>query len=167
MPTELSRGIVLGAHCYPTATAVEHFRAVARPEAKTRSANHSATHEPERSTMFTTLSLAPPFNHESALAKVCAAEDAWNSQDPDACCASLLDRLRMAQSRSIRPRTRSNRTSSSRRNGNANSTIGSPNRCGLLPRIESPFVSSTSIDRPTANGFALMETRTGNSMPMA
>ncbi|MEZ6092097.1 MAG: nuclear transport factor 2 family protein [Pirellulaceae bacterium] len=32
--------------------------------------------------MFTTLSLAPPFNHESASAKVRAAEDAWNSQDP-------------------------------------------------------------------------------------
>lgn len=32
--------------------------------------------------MFTTLSLAPPFNLESALAKVRAAEDAWNSQDP-------------------------------------------------------------------------------------
>ncbi|KAA5537960.1 nuclear transport factor 2 family protein [Roseiconus nitratireducens] len=32
--------------------------------------------------MSTTLSLAPPFNHESALAKVRAAEDAWNSKDP-------------------------------------------------------------------------------------
>lgn len=32
--------------------------------------------------MSTTLSLVPPFNLESALAKVRAAEDAWNSQDP-------------------------------------------------------------------------------------
>jgi len=32
--------------------------------------------------MSNTLSLAPPFNLESALAKVRAAEDAWNSQDP-------------------------------------------------------------------------------------
>ncbi|XZE56856.1 DUF1348 family protein [Planctomycetaceae bacterium SH139] len=32
--------------------------------------------------MTTTLSLAPPFNHESAMAKVRAAEDAWNSRDP-------------------------------------------------------------------------------------
>jgi nuclear transport factor 2 (NTF2) superfamily protein len=32
--------------------------------------------------MSTTLSLAPPFNLESALAKVRVAEDAWNSQDP-------------------------------------------------------------------------------------
>ncbi|TWU04792.1 nuclear transport factor 2 family protein [Stieleria varia] len=30
-----------------------------------------------------TLTLAPPFNLESALAKVRAAEDAWNSQDAD------------------------------------------------------------------------------------
>jgi len=32
--------------------------------------------------MTTTLSLTPPFNLESALAKVRAAEDAWNSRDP-------------------------------------------------------------------------------------
>jgi len=32
--------------------------------------------------MPTTLSLAPPFDLESALAKVHAAEDAWNSRDP-------------------------------------------------------------------------------------
>ena len=32
--------------------------------------------------MTTTLSLAPPFNRESAIAKVRAAEDAWNSRDP-------------------------------------------------------------------------------------
>jgi len=32
--------------------------------------------------MTTTLSLAPPFNRKSALAKVRAAEDAWNSRNP-------------------------------------------------------------------------------------
>lgn len=32
--------------------------------------------------MFTTLSLEPPFTRASAFAKVRAAEDAWNSQDP-------------------------------------------------------------------------------------
>lgn len=32
--------------------------------------------------MSVTLSLTPPFHRESALAKVRAAEDAWNSQDP-------------------------------------------------------------------------------------
>lgn len=32
--------------------------------------------------MISTLSLAPPFHRESALAKVRAAEDAWNSQNP-------------------------------------------------------------------------------------
>ena len=32
--------------------------------------------------MTSTLSLAPPFNLESAVAKVRGAEDAWNSRDP-------------------------------------------------------------------------------------
>ncbi len=46
----------------------------------------------------------PPFTRETALAKVRAAEDAWNSRDPERVVACLHGRQRMAKPRPVRHR---------------------------------------------------------------
>jgi hypothetical protein len=54
---------------------------VARVEPRTSVNPSIATRHSKGPNM--TSSIRPPFNHQSALAKVKAAEDAWNSRDPD------------------------------------------------------------------------------------
>ena len=55
------------------------------------------------------MSIRPPFTAETARAKVQAAEDGWNSRDPEPCLDGLQRGLRLAQPRRVLHRARRNR----------------------------------------------------------
>ncbi len=68
--------------------------------------------------------IVPPFTRESAIQKVRAAEDSWNSRDPDRWGAGLYRGFGLAKPDRIFDRPRADPAIPGGQNGPVNSTTG-------------------------------------------
>ena len=103
----------------------------------------------------------PPFTEESAREKVQAAEDAWNSCDPDRVALAYTEDSHWRNRDEFfegRDAIREFPTS-----GKRSRTIGSRRSCGASTAIASPCASNTNHETRRASGGAATATSTGNS----
>ena len=109
----------------------------------------------------------PPFDLAGALKKVQAAEDAWNTRDPERGVPRLHAGLGLAQPRHPRRRPRADRRVPHRASGSASSTTRCARTCGASATTASPSASSTSPTTTRASGGAATATSCGSSRPTA
>jgi uncharacterized protein (TIGR02246 family) len=104
----------------------------------------------------------PPFSEESAIQKIRAAEDAWNTRDPARVALAYTADSRW-RSRAEFPRGREEIETFLTRKW----TQELDYRFGPLPATASRSALPTSTATIAANGSEPMAMRTGSSMPMA
>jgi nuclear transport factor 2 (NTF2) superfamily protein len=104
----------------------------------------------------------PPFTEATATQKVQAAEDAWNSCDPDRVALAYTEDSQWRNRDEFfqgRDAIRAFLT----RNGLASSTTRYTRSCGALPRTASRSGANTNLGMPPDNGGEATATNTGSS----
>ena len=104
----------------------------------------------------------PPFTEETARQKVQAAEDAWNTRDPERVALAYTEDSQW-RNRDEFFQGREAIVDFLRRKWGASSTTGCARSCGASPATASRCASSTSHATPTASGGAATATSTGSS----
>ena len=108
----------------------------------------------------------PPFTRRDAPPqKVQAAEDAWNSRDPERVALAYTEDSVWRNRDRVRHRARRDRRVPHRASGSASTTTPCARRCGRSPTTASRCASSTSATTTTGSGGAATATRTGSSTP--
>ena len=105
----------------------------------------------------------PPFTLDSAIQKVRAAEDAWNSCDPERVSLAYSVRQSLAKPQRVPRRARRDRRLPDAEVGRGSSTTGSSRNCGRSPSIASPCASPMSTTTIRETGSVPTATRTGSS----
>ena len=108
----------------------------------------------------------PPFTEETARAKVQAAEDAWNTRDPEKVAAAYTPDSQW-RNRDEFFTGREAIVAFLRRKWEREASTRCARTCGPSPAIASPCASSTSRAMPPAAGGAATATSSGSSTPTA
>jgi hypothetical protein len=104
----------------------------------------------------------PPFTLSTAKAKVQAAEDAWNTRDPERVSLAYTEDSGLAKPGRILHRTGKDSRISHPQVEHRTRTIGSKKNCGASPTTVSPLNLSTSITRIRVSGIVPMAMSSGS-----